>query len=186
MPIQLIEAIWNDDTKTSITYCAKNEYNQTLNNTISEGHEEWQDTLDKLGGAEAIDQFTDRKKSTDLEKAKYMHPHIEELHRRLDIADNSLENVDKAHERIDSIENATPSQVTDEEKKAARLKELFTIKLEAFEIEEVKNSDDKDLRSRIRKSASLIEIAGIVAMIMMGAKSAPAKTTKKAKTTKGK
>ena len=82
--------------------------------------------------------------------------------------------------------------MTDEDRKAAKLKELFTIKLEAFEIEEVKNSDNKDLRSRIRKSTSAVEISACVAMIMMEAKSAPAKsapakaTTKKAKTTKGK
>tara|TARA_B100001123_G_C15345290_1_gene1036794 strand:- start:15609 stop:16187 length:579 start_codon:yes stop_codon:yes gene_type:complete len=192
MPIQLIEAIWNDDTKTSMTYCAKNEFNQTLNNVITEGHEEWQDTIDKLGGPEAIDQFTERKQAMDLEKAKNMHPHIEELHKRLDSVDSNLDNVKAVDSRVENLENATPAQLTDEDRKAAKLKELFTIKLEAFEIEEVKNSDNKDLRSRIRKSTSAVEISACVAMIMMEAKSAPAKsapakaTTKKAKTTKGK
>ena len=167
MPIQLIEAIWNDDTKTSMTYCAKNEFNQTLNNVITEGHEEWQDTIDKLGGPEAIDQFTERKQAMDLEKAKNMHPHIEELHKRLDSVDSNLDNVKAVDSRVENLENATPAQLTDEDRKAAKLKELFTIKLEAFEIEEVQRSENKILRSKIRKSQNMIELNAWVTAILL-------------------
>ena len=87
--------------------------------------------------------------------------------------------LDEMKNRLHNLENATPSEMTDEEKKAAKLKELFTHKLEAFEIEEVKNSENRELRSRIRKSTSAIEISSIVAVIiaetMFAKKKAPAK-----------
>ena len=44
---------------------------------------------------------------------------------------------------------------------------LFQCKLEAFEIEEVKNSADRDLKSKIRKSKNLTEVQAYTAALIM-------------------
>tara|TARA_Y100000004_G_scaffold192524_1_gene253232 strand:+ start:265 stop:717 length:453 start_codon:yes stop_codon:yes gene_type:complete len=46
------------------------------------------------------------------------------------------------------------------------MKDLFTAKLQAFEIPEVKDCDDKVLRSRIRKAKNPIEVTALVAVII--------------------
>ena len=69
----------------------------------------------------------------------------------------------------------------EERKKAAELHEaqkkekaetdkasiLFAAKLEAFEIDEVKASKDRTLKSRIRKASSLIEISAFTSLLIM-------------------
>ena len=47
------------------------------------------------------------------------------------------------------------------------LKDLFEAKLKAFEIEEVKNSENKFLRSKIRKSQNMIELNAWVTAILL-------------------
>lgn len=47
------------------------------------------------------------------------------------------------------------------------LKNLFEAKLKAFEIEEVQNSENKFLRSKIRKSQNLIEMNAWVTVILL-------------------
>jgi|TARA_B110000858_G_C17624948_1_gene390780 hypothetical protein len=44
---------------------------------------------------------------------------------------------------------------------------LFTAKLEAFEIAEVKNSKDRTMKSRIRKAASIMEVSALTAVLLM-------------------
>lgn len=54
-----------------------------------------------------------------------------------------------------------------ERKRAADdLETLFRAKLEAFEIPEVRDSENRELRSRIRKSKSLTEISALVASLI--------------------
>jgi len=54
-----------------------------------------------------------------------------------------------------------------ERKRAADdLETLFRAKLEAFEIPEVRDSENRELRSRIRKSKSLTEISALVATLI--------------------
>ena len=43
---------------------------------------------------------------------------------------------------------------------------MFRAKLEAFEIPEVRDSENRELRSRIRKSKSLTEISALVASLI--------------------
>lgn len=50
--------------------------------------------------------------------------------------------------------------------KLDEMKALFTAKLQAFEIHEVKNCEDKSLRSRIRKAKNPVEVTALVAVIM--------------------
>jgi len=44
---------------------------------------------------------------------------------------------------------------------------LFQAKLEAFEIEEIKNSTDRDLKSKLRKSKNLTELQAYAATLIM-------------------
>lgn len=44
---------------------------------------------------------------------------------------------------------------------------LFQAKLEAFEIEEIKNSQDRDLKSKIRKSKNLTEVQAYASILIM-------------------
>ena len=45
--------------------------------------------------------------------------------------------------------------------------DLFDAKLQAFEIEEIKNSKNKKLRSKLRKSKSVVEVYALSTIIMM-------------------
>jgi hypothetical protein len=56
---------------------------------------------------------------------------------------------------------------------------LFQAKLDAFEIEEVKNSKNRTLKSKVRKAKTLLEVTAFTAAIIVGSVSAP--TTKKKK-----
>lgn len=171
MALQLIEAIWNTPDKKSICYVAKNEYNQTLNNIITDEHDDWAVTIDKLGGPESIDQWTERKRKADEEKQNRKKEGLQAVH----------DQQKALQDQIDQIRDmkAGPSQLSDEEKKAAKLKELFTLKLEAFEIPEVKESENKDIRSRIRKATNSVEISALVGIIMAEALAPKKKATKK-------
>jgi len=67
-----------------------------------------------------------------------------------------------------------------EEEEARRLKEkdienskklekLFEAKLQAFEIEEIKNSTNRDIKSKLRRSKSMVEVNLYAMMILMEA-----------------
>lgn len=44
---------------------------------------------------------------------------------------------------------------------------LFQAKLEAFEVEEIKNSDNRELKSKIRKSKNLTELQAYTVLLIM-------------------
>lgn len=52
-------------------------------------------------------------------------------------------------------------------KKSKEMEALFATKLKAFEIEEVKNSKNRQLKSRLRKSKNAIEVNVYTMMIIM-------------------
>lgn len=62
-----------------------------------------------------------------------------------------------------------------EQKKKNMNDELFEAKLAAFEIEEIKLSKNRTLKSRIRKAKSLIELNAFASAIIMESVNAPAK-----------
>jgi len=51
--------------------------------------------------------------------------------------------------------------------KARELEQLFELKLKAFEIPDIKNSKNRALKSRLRKSKSELELQAYVTMIIM-------------------
>jgi len=66
-------------------------------------------------------------------------------------------------------------QVDAEQRKKQLNDVLFESKLQAFEIEEVKLSKNRALKSRIRKAKSVVEMNAFVSVIIMESLSAPAK-----------
>ena len=44
---------------------------------------------------------------------------------------------------------------------------LFSAKLEAFEIEEIKNSKNRKLKSRIRKAKNIMEVTAFTAALLI-------------------
>lgn len=53
------------------------------------------------------------------------------------------------------------------QKERSRLEKLFTRKLEIFEIEDIKNSEDKEAKARIRKAKNETEALVYAAILMM-------------------
>ena len=81
-----------------------------------------------------------------------------------------VEGVDASHaihieERKKAAELHEAQKKEKEETEKASI--LFTAKLEAFEIDEVKASKDRTLKSRIRKASSLMEISTFTALLVM-------------------
>lgn len=54
-----------------------------------------------------------------------------------------------------------------EHAKARKLEKLFEYKLEAFEVEEVKNSKNRQLKSKLRRAKSKVEVDLYAMMILM-------------------
>lgn len=81
--------------------------------------------------------------------------------------------IDKyTQERQDKNKNTkTDSEAKSEVKKNHQqkkneLESLFTQKLQAFEIEEIKNCEDKKLRARLRRSKTTTELSAVAALII--------------------
>lgn len=54
----------------------------------------------------------------------------------------------------------------EQKKQAAQLESLFSTKLRAFEIPEVKNTSNKSLRTRIRRAQNELEVNALVSLII--------------------
>lgn len=76
------------------------------------------------------------------------------------------ESVDRRTEEHHKQRLAEKEKDIKHKQKLDEMKALFTAKLQAFEIHEVKNCEDKGLRSRIRKAKNPVEVTALVAVIM--------------------
>ena len=75
-------------------------------------------------------------------------------------------NTDERRKRKEA--EATQNRIQDEQKKkAAQLESLFTLKIKAFEIDAVKESKNKALRSKLRKAKNEIELNAYVTMMLI-------------------
>lgn len=61
-------------------------------------------------------------------------------------------------------ENREKKAVEDQKRKSKELEHLFNLKLQAFEIEEVKNSSDRNLRARMRRAKNVMELQALTAL----------------------
>ena len=54
----------------------------------------------------------------------------------------------------------------EQKKKTAELEQLFNLKLQAFEIEQIKNSEDRILRGKIRRAQNVVEMNALCAVLI--------------------
>jgi len=81
----------------------------------------------------------------------------------------SLEAIDRSHkERVERKAREAEEEKIVEEQKAdgKRLEKLFGLKLKAFELESVKNTENRKLRTRLRRAQNEIEVNAVVALII--------------------
>lgn len=93
-----------------------------------------------------------------------------------------IEGVDKSHKRLLDEHNARKERRTQEMKEHASRKEqemLFHMKLNAFEMDEVRQSTNHELKKKIRKAKNPLEIQTYTAAIVMQELPAPKKTVRK-------
>ena len=80
-----------------------------------------------------------------------------------------LETIDKnTVERREkkSKEDQEKKAIVDQKRKSAELEQLFNMKLQAFEIQEIKESPDRDLRTRMRRAKNPVELYALAALII--------------------
>ena len=56
--------------------------------------------------------------------------------------------------------------IHEQRKKTAELEMLFNMKLQAFEIEEIKNAKDRDLRAKLRRAKNIVELNALAAIVI--------------------
>ena len=81
----------------------------------------------------------------------------------------TLEEIDKNTESLLAEvkeENEKIKQLNKDEIERARVDSLFNCKIQAFEIDIIKNSKNKELKSRIRKSKNIFEVTAFTAALI--------------------
>ena len=81
--------------------------------------------------------------------------------------DATEKDVDKWTEEQDKRRESRKKFENKENEERNKALSIFDAKLQAFEIEEIKNSQNKKLRSRLRRSKSIIEVNAVATMIML-------------------
>lgn len=78
-----------------------------------------------------------------------------------------IESIDKnTQERHDKKEKEAREKtaVEEQKRKSRELEQLFNLKLQAFEIEEVKNGSDRDIRAKMRRAKNVMELNALTAL----------------------
>ena len=86
--------------------------------------------------------------------------------------DSNLEAIAQRQARLDSMGRPGPEVDPEEAEKQkihAEQEELFKTKLEAFEMEIVKNSADRDTKAKLRKATSKTQVYSLIALLMLKA-----------------
>ena len=79
-----------------------------------------------------------------------------------DIDENTKKGLDKRNEIIKQQMERQQSQVA-----RGKQESLFNCKLEAFEVEQIKNSKNTELKRMIRKSKSIMEVQAYATILIM-------------------
>jgi len=136
----MIEGLWRSAEKKEISILYEREDKSRYSGQALEDSREWKDFFHKFT-IEEIDAFTDTHRGQ--REARGPRPNQEQ-----------------------EIRKREDKQSGERKKAADELETLFRAKLEAFEIPEVRDSENRELRSRIRKSKSLTEISAVVSALM--------------------
>ena len=135
----MIEALWRTPEKKELSILYERQDKSRYSGQAQEGSQEWKDFFHKFS-PEQVDKFSEANRLQREIQNRNRGPRIQK---------------DK-HEEKQKIER---------KRAADDLETLFRAKLEAFEIPEVRDSENRELRSRIRKSKSLTEISALVASL---------------------
>lgn len=93
-----------------------------------------------------------------------LNSHYEEIVNLLgiELIDNNTRERNLKKER----ENREKAAVNEQKKKSKELEQLFNLKLQAFEIEEIKNSSERSLRSRMRRAKNVMELHALTSLLI--------------------
>lgn len=86
------------------------------------------------------------------------------------VAQNTVEAIDKfTEERLERHKQQREAEIKKQHEKneAKRLEDLFNSKLQVFEIPEIKESTNRKLKSKIRKSKNLSEMNAYATILLM-------------------
>jgi hypothetical protein len=133
----MIEGLWRTDEKKEISILYERQDKSRYSGQALEDSREWKDFFHKFT-SEQIDEFSETNKQQ-----------------------REIQNNDRGPRS--KIKERDEKQRFERKRAADDLETLFRAKLEAFEIPEVRDSENRELRSRIRKSKSLTEISALVA-----------------------
>jgi hypothetical protein len=133
----MIEGLWRSDQKKEISILYERQDKSRYSGQALEDSREWKDFFHKFT-SEQIDEFSETNKQQ-----------------------REIQNKDRGPRS--NIKQRDEKQRFERKRAADDLETLFRAKLEAFEIPEVRDSENRELRSRIRKSKSLTEISALVA-----------------------
>jgi len=105
----------------------------------------------------------------DLHEATYKH--IKEQQQDFEMAVMSIAKregmlLDLEGANADSIKKLLNMVFIDEEEETKRKELLFTFKLALFEFEQIKNSDNKELKASLRKAPTILEVLKIAIQII--------------------
>jgi hypothetical protein len=135
----MIEGLWRTDEKKEISILYEREDKSRYSGQALEDSREWKDFFHKFT-SEQIDEFSETNK-----------------------IQREAQNKNRPSREIKQRDD---KQRFERKRAADDLETLFRAKLEAFEIPEVRDSENRELRSRIRKSKSLTEISALVATLI--------------------
>lgn len=86
------------------------------------------------------------------------------------VAQNTIAAIDKfTEDRLERHKQQREAEIKKQQEKneAKRLEDLFNSKLQTFEITEIKNSQNRKLKSKIRKAKNLAEMNAYATMLLM-------------------
>ena len=86
------------------------------------------------------------------------------------IEQNTLETIDKfTEDRLERHRQERESKIQKEKERheAKRLEDLFNLKLQTFEIPEIKDSTNRKLKAKIRKAKNLVEMNAYATILLM-------------------
>jgi len=135
----MIEGLWRSDQKNEISILYERQDKSRYSGQALEDSREWKDFFHKFT-SEQIDEFSETNK-----------------------IQREAQNKNRPSREIKQRDD---KQRFERRRAADDLETLFRAKLEAFEIPEVRDSENRELRSRIRKSKSLTEISALVATLI--------------------
>jgi len=135
----MIEGLWRTDEKKEISILYERQDKSRYSGQALEDSREWKDFFHKFT-PEQLDEFSETNK-----------------------IQREAQNKNRPSREIKQRDD---KQRFERKRAADDLETLFRAKLEAFEIPEVRDSENRELRSRIRKSKSLTEISALVATLI--------------------